>query len=392
MNALSGYDLMWLRLDRPGSVGHYGMMPLFTPEAGVPLGAAEMREQIAERLPRLPALRRVVASDPSAPRGYSWADVDVDLDRHVFEHRLSGAADRVELGALAAKLNAVGLDHSRPLWEIHVVTGLWEERVAALIKLHHATGDGSVGAVVVETLFDAQVDHGEGFIPTGRAPDPAGSNGRRRSEDVVLPSGPITRFNQPVSNERGYAFGSVAVERVQALKRATGTTFTEALVALWAGALRGWLAMRGELPGQPLVARMPVSTRTADDTVDAGNQLVMVLVGVPTHLPDFRARAEAARGSLLLARQNPAVPGARGGRANLSISVMMGPRPPMNWRGVPMIAMYSITIVNNLGLSIVCITRGDEVMIGVHVDSTHVADPWTIVRAFEAALDDAEAA
>jgi hypothetical protein len=389
MDGLSARDLMWLRRDTDNGVGHAGITMLFAPEAGVVLGAAEMREQVAERLPLIPPLRRMIVSDDAAPTGHRWADTSVDLDQHVFEHQLSGAGDHVELGAAAARLNATSLDHGRPLWEIHVIRGLADGTVAALIKLHHATGDGAVYAVAVETLFDHPAGDEQGFLPTGQAPEPSGWDGR--GEDVVLPSGPETVFNRPLSAERGFAFCSIAMERFQAIKKAAGTTFTETLIALWGGALRGWLALRGEMHDTPLVARVPISTRTAGDSVEAGNQLAMILVPVPTHLPDFPARAEAARGSVQLARQRPPLPGARGGRMNLSLSTMIGARPPMSWRGVPMFAAFSLAMLTSVGLSLACITRGDAIMVGVHVDSTHVPDPWTIVRAFEAALDDAEA-
>jgi hypothetical protein len=381
MDALSPRDLMWLRQDKPHGVGHAGMLLLFGAEAGTVPGRAEMRDQIAERLELIAPLRRRLASD-----GTAWAEAVVDLDQHVFEHRLSGPGDRVELGALAARLNMAHIDRSRPLWEMHVIHGLADGAVAALFKLHHAAGDGAVYAVAVETLFDHPAADEEGRLPTGHAPDPAVSNGRRR-EGTGLPKAPMTVFNQPMSSERGFAFCSVPLERFEPIKKAAGTTFTETLIALWAGALRGWLALRGALPARPLVARVPMSTRTVGDSVEEGNQLTMILVGVPTHLADFPARAEAARGSIVVAKQRPAEPGAR---VNFSMSTMIGARLPMRWHGVPMVAVHSLPSVNNVGLALTCITRGGAIMTGVHVDSTHVPDPWTIVRAFEAAVDDAE--
>jgi diacylglycerol O-acyltransferase / wax synthase len=390
MEPISASDLIWLRMDKPGRVGHATMLLMFAPEAGVALGAAELREQIAERLPRLTPFRRKPASDPSSPSGYRWAEADVDLDQHVFEHRLAGAGDPAELGAFAARLNTAHLDHDRPLWEFHVISGLADGSVCAMIKLHHATGDGSVYSVAVETLFDHPREDDEGFLPSGRPPEPPATN-VRRPEDIRLPAAPMTPFNQKMSSERDFAFGVIPLERLRAIKEAVGATHSETLLALWGGALRAWLLMRRALPAHPLVARMPVSTRTAQDVVDAGNLLSILLVPVPTHLADFPARAEAARGSIRTAMENPPIPGVRGlGQVNLTIATMYGPQPPMNWRGVPMYAAYSMGVVNSPGLSLLCITRGDEIMLGVHVDSTHVPDPWSMVRAFEAALEDAE--
>ena len=79
-----------------------------------------------------------------------------------------------------------------------------------------------------------------------------------------------TRFNQPLSGERDFAFASFARARVERIRSGSATTFTDVLLAAWAGALRGWLALRGETPAVPLVARLPISLRRPDD--DAGRR------------------------------------------------------------------------------------------------------------------------
>src|SRR3954471_19921384 len=154
MAALSGLDLMWLGFDGPRTVGHGAWLMVFAPDPGDSLGAAEIGGQIDERLPRITRLGHVIVRDAAAPTGYSWAQADLVLDRHVFEHRLSGAAERVALGALAARLNQSCLKRDRPLWEMHVIGGLGDGAVAALFKLHHAAGDGAVHSAAIERLFD----------------------------------------------------------------------------------------------------------------------------------------------------------------------------------------------------------------------------------------------
>ena len=46
------------------------------------------------------------------------------------------------------------LDRARPLWEIHVVEGLYDGNVALIGKIHHAAVDGVSGAELFIHLFD----------------------------------------------------------------------------------------------------------------------------------------------------------------------------------------------------------------------------------------------
>ena len=74
----------------------------------------------------------------------SWRTADsVDLAQHLFFHKLKpGANDRDALYALTSRLHEPMLDRSRPLWEVHVITGLWNRQFAVYYKMHHAVADG----------------------------------------------------------------------------------------------------------------------------------------------------------------------------------------------------------------------------------------------------------
>ncbi|MFX8199541.1 wax ester/triacylglycerol synthase domain-containing protein, partial [Acinetobacter baumannii] len=66
----------------------------------------------------------------------SWGEAaSVDLSQHLFFHQLKrGANDREALYALTAKLHEPVLDRSRPLWEVHVIGGLWDRQFAVYYK------------------------------------------------------------------------------------------------------------------------------------------------------------------------------------------------------------------------------------------------------------------
>jgi hypothetical protein len=387
MQALEPLDELFLALDSGVTVGHSGGLTLFD-AAGVSaaLTAEGLRELIECHLGRLPVLRRRPEPDPSRPGRHRWTeDAAVDLTAHVHGHRLADGDDRA-LGRLVAQLNAPPLDRSRPLWEWHVMDGLQGGRVAALLKFHHALGDAVPGREVIETVF-AVDDEVEEVITVGGEDAPA--------PDADAPESPPpiahpTRFNKPLSGQRDFSFGTIARARVEQIRSASGTTFTDVLVAAWAGALRGWLALRGETPSVPLVARLPISLRRRDDTPAGGNRLAVVPVAVPADQAASAARLRDAHQAMTQAKRLASDSAGVGDGAgiNLALSTLIGSSRPIAWGGAACIGAFPLAMVNVTGLSIASVTTPADVRIGVHVDSEQVSDPWSLLRAFDLALDD----
>ena len=117
---LSFDDAQILRLESATIKGHTGKVLIVGPgPSGKPLGAAELRERVAERIEAIPRLRQRV-DDPwsSTP---AWVDADPDLDWHVAEAQTDGPLDEDQLRTLAGEVLAERLDHERPLWRIEVV-------------------------------------------------------------------------------------------------------------------------------------------------------------------------------------------------------------------------------------------------------------------------------
>src|SRR5208282_5960691 len=59
-----------------------------------------------------------------------------------------------QLTEQVSRLHARPLDHSRPLWEIYLITGLARRRAAVYTKIHHAAIDGASGAELRTILLD----------------------------------------------------------------------------------------------------------------------------------------------------------------------------------------------------------------------------------------------
>ena len=72
-----------------------------------------------------------------------WVDdPDFDLAYHVRHAALAPPGTPEVLGELVGRLLSRQLERDRPLWEIYLVEGLADGRLAVVTKTHHAMVDG----------------------------------------------------------------------------------------------------------------------------------------------------------------------------------------------------------------------------------------------------------
>jgi WS/DGAT/MGAT family acyltransferase len=230
-------------------------------------------------------------------------------------------------------------------------------------------------------------------------------------------------FNGRISPHRRVAFGSLSLETVKTVKNALGMTVNDVVVAVCAGALRSWLQDRGELPEESLVGGIPVSVRAETEQGQYGNRISMMAVQLGTDEPEPVARAlhihEALRGAkerhravpaTLLRDANHFVPPAlfaRAARAAASLLTNPGMEPPLNvgisnvpgsptplyCAGARQIATYPASaIFDVMGLNITVLSYQQSIDVGIVVDREQVSDPWPILDAMHAALDELETA
>ena len=129
----------------------------------------------------------------------------------------------------------------------------------------------------------------------------------RRGRGVVLSAPPMiapaTPFNKNIGPHRRWAFASVPLAEVKAIKNAAGVTVNDVVMALCAGALRTWLQKHDALPEGPLVAAVPVSIRTEEQKGTHGNRVSSVMASLPTHLADPAERLKAAHEAMRAAKE-----------------------------------------------------------------------------------------
>ncbi len=339
MEPLSGLDASFLYLETPTLHMHVEMITVFDPST-VPGGYsfAKMQAQIASRTHQAPVFRRLLVEVPLRLGHPVWVDdPNFDIDFHVRRTAVPSPGGLLELADLAADIASRQLDRSKPLWEIWVVEGIEDGRIAVIAKMHHSTVDGMSGAALLSVLFDLEVDPG----PEPEPPEVVGdthipSNAELISEAIAarvfrpfeltrdilrtgqrllnvrrvrnepehrapqsraaLPlSAPRTSFNSTLSGRRQVALTAIGLADVKRLKNATGTTVNDVVLAVCTGALRRFLLDGDELPDKPLVAVVPVSVHPDDDAPYGSNKVSSMFVQLPAHLDDPLERLMAIR-------------------------------------------------------------------------------------------------
>ena len=169
MRQLSSLDAQFLAVESARIYGHVAFLGIYDPSTA-PGGRLDMRsvtKLLRERLHLLPPLRWRLVEVPLGLDLPYWAeDPDFDLDFHVRETALPPPGDDRQLAETVARVFGRPLDRRHPLWELYVIHGLTEGRVALLTKIHHSVVDGISGNEIMAALLDPE--------PAGREiPPPA---------------------------------------------------------------------------------------------------------------------------------------------------------------------------------------------------------------------------
>ncbi len=117
---------------------------------------AAVVERLRSRMHLIPRYRQRI--EDGLPGGLTqpvWVDdTTFDAEWHVRPATLPAPGGDAELAAFVAREFSRRLDRSRPLWELFVVDGLADDRVALVPKMHHALVDGIAAIDVGTVLLD----------------------------------------------------------------------------------------------------------------------------------------------------------------------------------------------------------------------------------------------
>lgn len=320
---MSKVDTAWLRMESPTNLMMItGVLMLETP-----LDLARFKKTLAERWL---SYRRFRQKAVETTAGAHWEyDEDFDLDWHVRLTALPGKAGKAELQQLVSMLASSPLDHSKPLWQFHVVER-YNGGSAVITRIHHCYADGLALVQVMLTLTDTDAkphpkaplanswlreDKGRvldrllepakaGFskavhmgekvvaeaIRLANNPETAqrmvleGSMiAQELAQALLLPDDPKTRFKGHLGVTKRVAWMEpFRLEEVKAVGRGLGCTVNDVLLASCAGALRSYLIDHGEdVDGLSIRATVPVSLRPLEHAKKLGNHFGLVFLELP---------------------------------------------------------------------------------------------------------------
>lgn len=332
MSKLSLMDLAFFVAESEASPKHVAGLQICKRPAGAPAGYARTlwRELLTCTDVQPPFNRLIHFSLTALP---SWVDAEsVDLKQHIFFHKMPrGGNSRQHLYELVAHLHEPLLDRSRPLWEVHVIDGLWGGRFALYQKIHHAYADGvtmtrwttqslsetpdpawlkpvwlsnhsgpretrrqKVNLQAAQTLLQTLVGAGRQALGIGRL------GAMLLLESVKLTKNAIavpylstrhTPLTGQVTRGRQFATTTLAMARMQRVREVTRSSLNHVALTCLDAALHRYLLDQDVELKQPITIQMPVNLRQLGDR-SAGNRIAIVLVelSAPTDDPYVRLR------------------------------------------------------------------------------------------------------
>ena len=270
---------------------------------------------------------------------YTWEQVDrVDINYHLRHSALPQPGGERELAVLISRLHSIPLDHSRPLWECHVIEGLEDNCFAIYSKMHHALIDGVAGTrLLARWMGQTKPEVMSDFLPFWAMPLPKktreadalkpnlpqnlieqitspvksvaevfnatlesilGRHSKKLTGLVAPYTAPNSILNTAVGPQRRVSTVEFRTERLLKIGKQRHGTLNDVVMTICGAALRSYLIEQNALPAKPLVSQVPVSFRQKSGQ-DGGNAIGMVLASLATDEKDALARFDKVKASML---------------------------------------------------------------------------------------------
>jgi WS/DGAT/MGAT family acyltransferase len=290
-----------------------------------------------ERIHLVPSYRRRLALVPMNLAHPTWEDdPDFDLANHVMHAPLREGATLEDGLDAAIEINEQVLDRARPLWQVHVLTGI-PGKTLILQMTHHAMIDGASGIEITTLIYDLDRKGGNPPPPPEEPwrpdalPGPlerAGSALRdnlqtlRGNMRAVLDAGVpsvasltgdrgvllrralriMQRFvTQPVVTapfnaglvgpKRRVRFMKKSFGEIREIRRALGGTINDVVLTVVSEAMARYLETHGErTEGEHMRIMCPVNVRTESEEGALGNKVSAIFPVLPAWPMDVRRR------------------------------------------------------------------------------------------------------
>jgi WS/DGAT/MGAT family acyltransferase len=323
LEPMSKVDTAWLRMERPTNL----MMVTGVLMLDAALDVARFKKVISQRFL---AHRRFRQRAVDTAAGAFWqSDPDFDLDWHVRLTALPGEAGELELQNLVSLLASTPLDHSKPLWQFHVVER-YRGGSAVIMRIHHCYADGIALIQVLLSMTDTEANPGrsdesaaswlgeDGGTVTQRLRDPVRAGvdavthlggkvvekglallkdpavagllaregaaiARELAIALALPDDPVTPLRGSLGVIKRCAWAEpLRLDEVKTVARALECTVNDVLLSAACGALRSYLADLGHpIDGLSIRATVPVNLRPLEHAKKLGNRFGLVFLELP---------------------------------------------------------------------------------------------------------------
>lgn len=329
---LSALDVSFLYIESATTPMHVGGVAVFA-AAPETLRFDQLVELIDLRLRNAPRYRQKIRWIPGRVIAPVWVDdASFDIHRHVHRIVLPAPGSPAQLYRLVGELQSRVLDRSLPLWQITVVEGLDDGGFAIVTRAHHAMVDGVGATDIASVILDAGAHVSDTpaipSVPWQPQPEPtdasllldslrelAGRPGaaltRLQQHGLSQPTAsartafglaaaavtsarraPRSALNKTVGSDRRIGVARTRLEDYRTVRHLAGGTVNDVVLAVVTGALRQWLAQRGEpVHGRGVRALVPLNVRTGP-AGELGNRLSAYVVDLPVTEPDALRRLQ----------------------------------------------------------------------------------------------------
>jgi WS/DGAT/MGAT family acyltransferase len=445
---MSSVDTAWLRMDRPTNrMVIVGVLVFDTP-----LDYDRLRAAVEARMLRY---RRFRMRPVEGSTGTWWEEARrFDLANHVLRAPLPADAGPPALKRLAGRLASRPFARGRPWWEFHLVER-YGSGSALIARFHHSYADGIALIGVMLSLTDPSADapvdaaparpgraarsDAEGFLAQLLAPLSSAASGALRlsgealekyvallrnpqkvieyariagsvaaevAQLATMPDDSRTRFKGKAGAKKVVAWAEpLPLDEVKAVGRALGCSVNDVLLATAAGALRRYLAAKGDrVGGVELRAMVPVNLRPPRDDGELGNRFGLVTLLLPVgianplaRLYEVHRRMEALKtsyqplvafGLLALAGLLPRVAQQEmldllASKATAVMTNVPGPQQPLFLAGARLAQiMFWVPQSGDIGMGVSILSYAGGVQFGLITDAGMVPDPERVIAGF----------
>ena len=283
---MTSADVAFLHRETRNSPQHVGGLAIFAPRPGG-FEYDRLVRLLDERISLAPRYRQKVRMVPGHLAHPLWVDdPGFDITYHVRRSALPRPGTDQQLLDFCARIQSRLLDRSRPLWEMYLVEGLSDGRVAVVTKTHEAMVDERFGVDLMHVILDAAPEPRrtveaiwmpgpepssldllrDALLDVARRPTVLADTMREAVRDVrstaakvgtltggvasmaraVVQRPKVSPLSAELSEQRRIAIARTRLDDYRTVRAAFGGTVNDVALAVVAGALRGWLLGRAQ--------------------------------------------------------------------------------------------------------------------------------------------------